>query len=96
MRQTAAEYAQEIRRWGRYSEEQIREAVTYALDRGTDKEGINSEEEKVCPWCGSPLDDPFACDHCDWGRGTNRGLAKRLRMKPVSAVCALGVNALML
>ncbi len=35
MRQTAAEYAQEIRRWGRHNEEQIREAVTYALDRGT-------------------------------------------------------------
>jgi len=84
MRQTAAEYAQEIRRWGRYSEEQIRKAVTYALDRGTvlpenaeaagareklNKEGINSEEEKVCPWCGSPLDDPFACDHCEWGKG---------------------------
>lgn len=34
-RQTAGEYAAEIRRWGRYSEEQIREAVAYALARGT-------------------------------------------------------------
>ncbi len=35
IRQTATEYAQEIRRWGRYTEQQIRDAVTYALDRGT-------------------------------------------------------------
>jgi hypothetical protein len=35
IRQTAAEYAQEIRRWGRYTEQQIRDAVAYALDRGT-------------------------------------------------------------
>jgi len=35
MRQTATEYAQEIRRWGRHTEQQIRDAVTYALDRGT-------------------------------------------------------------
>lgn len=35
LRQTANEYAEEIRRWGRYSEEQIREAVAYALERGT-------------------------------------------------------------
>lgn len=35
LRQTATEYAEEIRRWGRYSEEQIREAVAYALERGT-------------------------------------------------------------
>lgn len=35
MRQTATEYAEEIRRWGRYSEEHIREAVAYALERGT-------------------------------------------------------------
>ncbi len=35
MRQTAAEYAQEIGRWGRHSEQQISDAVTYALDRGT-------------------------------------------------------------
>lgn len=34
MRQTATEYAEEIRRWGRYSEEHIREAVAYALERG--------------------------------------------------------------
>lgn len=35
MRQTATEYAEEIRRWGRYGEEHIREAVAYALERGT-------------------------------------------------------------
>lgn len=35
MRQTATEYAEEIRRWGWYSEEHIREAVAYALERGT-------------------------------------------------------------
>lgn len=35
MRQTATEYAEEIRRWGRYSEEHIRQAVAYALERGT-------------------------------------------------------------
>ena len=35
IRQTATEYAQEIRRWGRHTEQQIRDAVTYALDRGT-------------------------------------------------------------
>ena len=35
MRQTATEYAQEIRRWGRHTEQQIRDAVTYALHRGT-------------------------------------------------------------
>jgi len=35
IRQTATEYAQEIRRWGRYTEQQIRDAVTYALHRGT-------------------------------------------------------------
>lgn len=35
MRQTVTEYAQEIRRWGRHTEQQIRDAATYALDRGT-------------------------------------------------------------
>ncbi len=35
MRQTATEYAQEIRRWGRHTEQQIRDATTYALDQGT-------------------------------------------------------------
>ncbi len=35
----------------------------------TEGERMNSEEEKVCPWCGSPLNDPFACDFCDWGKG---------------------------
>ena len=35
MRQTATEYAEEIRRWGRYSEDHIQEAVAYALERGT-------------------------------------------------------------
>jgi len=35
MRQTATEYAQEIRRWGRHTEQQIRDAATYAIDRGT-------------------------------------------------------------
>ena len=34
-RQTASGYAAEIRPWGRYSEEQIQEAVAYALARGT-------------------------------------------------------------
>ena len=33
--QTASGYAAEIRRWGRYSEEQIGGAVAYALARGT-------------------------------------------------------------
>ena len=35
MRQTATEYAHEIRRWGRHTEQQIRDAATYAIDRGT-------------------------------------------------------------
>lgn len=35
IRQTATEYAQEIHRWGRHTEQQIRDAVAYALDRGT-------------------------------------------------------------
>ncbi len=35
LRQTTSEYAEELRRWSRFSEVQIREAVNYALDRGT-------------------------------------------------------------
>jgi hypothetical protein len=26
-------------------------------------------ERVECPWCGVPLNDPFACDYCEWGRG---------------------------
>lgn len=48
LRQTATEYAQEIHRWGRHTEQQIRDAVAYALDRGTilpdNAEGVGAIE----------------------------------------------------
>jgi hypothetical protein len=50
IRQTAAAYAQEIRRWGRYTEQQIGDAVAYALDRGTilpdDAQGAEAPEAR--------------------------------------------------
>ena len=27
------------------------------------------EDRTECPWCGNPLNDPFVCDHCEWGAG---------------------------
>ncbi len=52
-RQTAGEYAAELRRWGRYSEEHIRKAVEYALAKGTilpdDAAASATSDEKLAP-----------------------------------------------
>ncbi|MGH7473860.1 MAG: hypothetical protein ACREJW_07940, partial [Candidatus Methylomirabilales bacterium] len=39
-----------------------------------DEERIQARKTKPqdrteCPWCGTPLNDPFVCDYCEWGAG---------------------------
>jgi hypothetical protein len=64
IRHTATQYAQEIRRWGRYTEQQIRDAVTYVIDRGTilpdnaeEAEGAQGRDTAETGWEVSNMPD---------------------------------------